>query len=108
MFEQIAREGRKFGVYLMVVSQIPSELSRVVLSQCGLFIIHRIQNQADLQFLSKNVPSMNLAQLVRLSTFAPGSAAVFGSAIQLPFEVAIDGRGYSEATPSVSFLSNNG
>jgi DNA helicase HerA-like ATPase len=106
VFERIAREGRKFGVYLMVVSQIPSELSRVVLSQCGLFIIHRIQNQADLQFLSKNVPSMNPTQLVRLPTFAPGSAAVFGSAIPVPFEVAINGRGFSEATPSVSFLAN--
>lgn len=107
VFERIAREGRKFGVYLLVVSQIPSELSRVVLSQCGLFIIHRIQNQADLQFLSKNVPAMSPAQLVRLPTFAPGSAAVFGSAIQLPFEVAINGVGYSEVTQSVSFLSNN-
>lgn len=105
VFERIAREGRKFGIYLMLISQIPSELSKVVLAQCGLFIIHRIQNQADLQFLSKNVPSMTASQLTRLPTFSPGDAAIFGSSLRIPFEVAIDGKGFSDATPSVSFLS---
>lgn len=105
VFERIAREGRKFGIYLMLISQIPSELSKVVLAQCGLFIIHRIQNQADLQFLSKNVPSMTASQLTRLPTFSPGDAAIFGSSLRIPFEVTIDGKGFSDATPSVSFLS---
>lgn len=105
VFERIAREGRKFGIYLMLISQIPSELSKVVLAQCGLFIIHRIQNQADLQFLSKNVPSMTASQLTRLPTFSPGDAAIFGSSLRIPFEVAINGEGFSDATPSVSFLS---
>lgn len=51
--ERIAREGRKFGLSLAISSQRPSELSRVVLSQCNSFIIHRITNKADLEFITK-------------------------------------------------------
>lgn len=51
--ERIAREGRKFGLSLVISSQRPSELSRVVLSQCNSFIIHRITNKADLEFITK-------------------------------------------------------
>jgi hypothetical protein len=51
--EKIAREGRKFGLSLIVSSQRPSELSKTVLSQCNSFIIHRITNKSDLDFITK-------------------------------------------------------
>lgn len=44
IFEKIAREGRKYSLYLIISSQRPSELSQTVLSQCGNYIVHRIQN----------------------------------------------------------------
>lgn len=44
VFERIAKEGRKYGMFLMVASQRPSELSKTVLSQCSNFVVHRIQN----------------------------------------------------------------
>jgi len=47
-FQRIAKEGRKYGAFLIVASQRPSELSKTVLSQCNNFIIHRIQNPDDL------------------------------------------------------------
>ncbi|MBI5640806.1 MAG: ATP-binding protein [Nitrospirae bacterium] len=51
--ERIAREGRKFGLSLVVSSQRPSELSKTILSQCNSFIIHRITNRLDLEFITK-------------------------------------------------------
>ena len=57
--ERLAREGRKFSLSLIISSQRPSELSKTVLSQCNSFIIHRITNKNDLEFLSKVVRADN-------------------------------------------------
>jgi hypothetical protein len=57
--ERLAREGRKFSLSLVISSQRPSELSKTVLSQCNSFIIHRITNKSDLEFVSKVVRSDN-------------------------------------------------
>lgn len=108
IFERIAREGRKFGVFLTIISQIPSELSKVVLSQAGLFIIHRIQNQADIDYLSKNVPSLTINQAQRLPTYPPGCAAVFGNSIAIPFEVKVDGKQFMDVTSTISFQNKSG
>lgn len=104
IFNRIAREGRKFGVCLTVISQIPSELSRVVLSQAGTFIIHRIQNSVDLDYVRRNVPSISSDQVARLSSFAPGMAVILGSSMRLPLELQIDGA-YKDITSGVSIFS---
>ncbi len=57
--ERLAREGRKFGIGLVISSQRPSELSRTVLSQCNSYIIHRITNRNDLDFISKTLSADN-------------------------------------------------
>ena len=59
VFERIAREGRKYGLSLLVSSQRPSELSKTVLSQCNSFIVHRIQNPDDQVYIRKLVSSAN-------------------------------------------------
>ena len=56
MFEKIAREGRKFGLGLVVLSQRPSELSPTVLSQCNTFLLHRISNDKDQEQVLRLVP----------------------------------------------------
>lgn len=84
IFERIAKEGRKFGMLLGISSQRPSELSKTVVSQCGNFIIHRVQNPDDLQYISKMVPYIDRNIISRLSYLQTGHALVFGSAINLP------------------------
>ena len=101
IFNRIAREGRKFGVSLLVISQIPSELSRIVLSQTSTFVIHRIQNSIDLDYLRRNVPAISNSQIDRLPSFAPGTALILGSSIKLPIELQINGR-YKDVTPPIS------
>ncbi|MEW5815080.1 MAG: ATP-binding protein [Spirochaetota bacterium] len=60
-FERIAREGRKFGLGLLLSSQRPSELSPTVLSQCNTFLLHRIVNDRDQELVRRLIPD-NLAQ----------------------------------------------
>jgi hypothetical protein len=84
IFERIAKEGRKFGLLLGVSSQRPSELSKTVVSQCSNFIIHRVQNPDDLQYISRMVPYVNQGMIERLTYLQTGNALVFGTAINLP------------------------
>ena len=84
IFERIAKEGRKYGLLLGISSQRPSELSKTVVSQCSNFIIHRVQNPDDLQYISKMVPYVNQGMIERLTYLQTGHALVFGTAINLP------------------------
>lgn len=84
IFERIAKEGRKYGMLMGISSQRPSELSKTVVSQCSNFIIHRVQNPDDLQYISKMVPYINQNMINRLTYLQTGHALVFGSAINLP------------------------
>lgn len=84
VFERIAKEGRKYGLLMGISSQRPSELSKTVVSQCSNFIIHRVQNPDDLNYISKMVPYINRSILERLTYLQTGHALVFGTAINLP------------------------
>ncbi len=84
IFERIAKEGRKYGLLLGISSQRPSELSKTVVSQCSNFIIHRVQNPDDLQYIQKMIPYVNQVMIERLTYLQTGHALVFGTAINLP------------------------
>lgn len=100
IFETIAREGRKFSVYLGVVSQIPNELSRVVMSQVGAFFIHRIQNSLDLDYIRRNVPAATNGMVARLPSLPSGTALLSGNAFDVPFEIKIQAGSLGDASKS--------
>ncbi len=84
VFEKIAREGRKFGLGLVLSSQRPSELSPTVLSQCNSYLLHRISNDRDQELVHKLVPD-NLRGLLRdLPSLPPRHAVLLGWASELP------------------------
>lgn len=90
VFEKIAREGRKFGLGLIVSSQRPAELSQTVLSQCNSFIIHRIVNDRDQEMVRKMVPD-NLGDILsELPSLPTRKAVILGSAIPVPTIVDIN------------------
>lgn len=90
IFERIAKEGRKFGLLMGISSQRPSELSKTVVSQCSNFIIHKIQNPDDIQYVSRMVPYINQGIVDRITYLRRGHALVFGTAINLPTLTAFD------------------
>ena len=84
VFERIAREGRKFGLGLVLSSQRPSELSPTVLSQCNTFLLHRISNDSDQDLVHRYVPD-NLRGLLRDLPILPSQNAILlGWASELP------------------------
>jgi hypothetical protein len=90
VFERIAREGRKFGLGLVLSSQRPSELSPTVLSQCNSFLLHRISNDRDQDLVHRFVPD-NLKGLFReLPSLSSQNAILLGWASELPVLVRIN------------------
>jgi hypothetical protein len=90
VFEKIAREGRKFGLGLVLSSQRPSELSPTVLSQCNTFLLHRISNDRDQELVHKLVPD-NLRGLLRELPSLPSRRAILlGWASELPVMVEMN------------------
>ncbi len=90
VFEKIAREGRKFGLGLVLSSQRPSELSPTVLSQCNTFLLHRITNDRDQELVHKLVPD-NLKGLLRDLPLLPSQSAILlGWATELPVIVKMN------------------
>jgi DNA helicase HerA-like ATPase len=89
-FERIAREGRKFGLGLVLSSQRPSELSPTVLAQCNTFLLHRIVNDADQNLVARLVPD-NVGGLLRELPSLPSKQAILlGWATPIPILVEID------------------
>lgn len=84
IFSRVAKEGRKYGLSLMVASQRPSELSRTVLSQCSNFVIHRIQNPEDLQHVRRMTPFISESVLSRLPSLPKQHALIFGNSVTVP------------------------
>lgn len=90
VFERIAREGRKFGLGLVLSSQRPSELSPTVLSQCNTFLLHRISNDRDQELIHRLVPD-NLKGLLReLPSLSSQNAVLLGWASELPLLVRMN------------------
>jgi DNA helicase HerA-like ATPase len=89
IFERIAREGRKFGLSLVVSSQRPSELSKTVLSQCSSFIVHRLQNPEDLRYFREIVPGIYGPMLEQVPALAPQTALILGECVPAPALVKI-------------------
>jgi hypothetical protein len=89
IFEKIAREGRKYSLYLIISSQRPSELSQTVLSQCGNYIIHRIQNEVDMNYIYSVLPYFSSDYITKIKQSIPGEALVFGNCVPMPLSISV-------------------
>ncbi len=87
IFEKIAREGRKFGLGLVISSQRPSELSPTVLSQCNTFLLHRISNDRDQDLVKRFIPESQKGVLRELPVLPSQQAILMGWASELPLLV---------------------
>ena len=88
-FERVAKEGRKFGLSLVVASQRPSEISPTIISQCANFFSHRLQNPDDIDHFRRIIPKQAQRLLDQITVLSDGEAIVFGSALHVPARVQI-------------------
>lgn len=84
VFEKIAREGRKYGLGLLLSSQRPSELSPTVLSQCNSFLLHRISSDKDQDLINRLVPDSLRGLLRELPSLPSQYAILLGWAVEIP------------------------
>jgi hypothetical protein len=82
--ERVAKEGRKYGLSLMVVSQRPSEVSETIFAQCNNFLALRLTNHADQNYVKKLFPDNSNGITEILPNLAPGECVVVGDAVLLP------------------------
>lgn len=89
VFEKIAKEGRKFGVGLVLSSQRPAELSPTIVAQCNSFLLHRIVNDRDQELVRRLVPDTAGALLKELPSLPAQQAVLLGIATEIPVLVAL-------------------
>lgn len=106
VFERISREGRKYGLSLVVSSQRPSELSKTVLSQSNSFIIHRLQNPDDQQYIRKLVSSASSEVLNQLPILPQQHAIIMGDAVRTPVMVRINTANPKPKSDNPRFVEN--
>ena len=90
IFERIAKEGRKYGMLLGLISQRPSELSETAVSQCSNFAVFKIFHPADVNFISSAISGMSDTIMRRLKNLNPGSCVLFGTAFKFPILTMVD------------------
>lgn len=89
IFEEIAKEGRKFGITLFPATQRPSELNKTILAQCGNFIVMKLNNENDKQIVKSMLPDGNDAIVDSTTMFTPGDALIIGDASPIPIKVKV-------------------
>jgi len=103
--ERIAKEGRKYGVGLAVVSQRPHEVSETVLAQCGTFICLRITNPDDQAYVRSLVPESEGDLVSVLAGLGRGEALVLGEAVPLPTRLQFDKPNPTPNSDDVDFYT---
>lgn len=110
VFEKIVKEGRKFGLFLMLASQRPSDISETIISQLHNYFIHKLVNPSDIQRIRKAVAYMDDSSLNFITILGPGECILSGTAFQMPTfvyinQVNLENRPNSE---NVILIGDNG
>ena len=90
IFERIAKEGRKYGVMLDLVSQRPVEISETVIAQTSNFCILKMTHPRDLEYINKMLPNISGDIIEKLTSLQSGTMVAFGSAFKIPVIVKMD------------------
>ena len=100
IFERIAKEGRKYGILLGLITQRPSELSETTISQCNNFLVFKMTHPNDMNYINKMIPFMSKEISMQIQSLPPGFCYTFGPAFKLPMIVKLE-------LPNPTPISNN-
>lgn len=90
VFEEIIKEGRKFGVFMTIASQRPSDISSTIVSQLHNYFIHRLVNEEDLAKVAKTISYLDRVSQESLPILATGSCVIAGQVAEMPIVVQVD------------------
>ncbi len=90
VFEEIIKEGRKFGFYLTLSSQRPADISPTIMSQLHNYLIHRLVNEKDLKMLENTMPTLDKSSYQMIPSLGQGEAIITGNAMQVPVFVKVE------------------
>lgn len=90
LFEEIIKEGRKFGIFLTIASQRPADISPTIVSQVHNFFIHRLVNDRDLALLENSITTLDRLSRSMIPNLARGCCVVTGTSFELPMVLQMD------------------
>ena len=90
IFERVAKEGRKYGLVLNLISQRPVEISETVISQCSDFLIFKMNHPRDLDYIKKMLPNISSEIVEMQKSLQPGTCVAFGKAFKIPMIIKMD------------------
>lgn len=90
IFDRIAKEGRKYGLILGLISQRPVELSDTVISQCSNFLIFKMNHPTDVDYIKKMVPNISEEIVEKQKSLQSGTCLAFGRAFKIPLIVKLE------------------
>lgn len=105
IFDRIAKEGRKYGILLGVITQRPSELSTTTLSQCSNFITFKMFHPSDINIISNISSNVSVETIEKIKSLLPGTAIVFGTSFKVPLIVRLDLPNPMPKSTSVDIVS---
>ena len=90
IFDRIAKEGRKYGVILSLISQRPVDISETVISQCTNFVIFKMSHPRDIEYITKMIPNITEDIIEKQKGLQVGTCLAFGSAFKVPLIIRVD------------------
>lgn len=90
IFERIAKEGRKYGVILDLISQRPVDISETVVAQMSNFLVLKMTHPRDIEYIEKMLPNISSDIIEKLNSLQPGTLVSFGSAFKIPLLIKMD------------------
>ena len=90
VFEDIAKEGRKFGITLFPATQRPSELNRTIVAQCANFIVGKLNNENDKSLIKGMLPDGDDKIIDSVTMFSPGEVLIIGDAVPIPLKIKVE------------------
>ena len=84
IFDRIAKEGRKYGVILDIISQRPVEISDTVIAQCSNFLIFKMTHPKDIKYVEEMLPNISQDVIDKMKILQPGTCVAFGQAFKIP------------------------
>lgn len=90
IFDRIAKEGRKYGVILDIISQRPVEISDTVIAQCSNFLIFKMTHPLDIKYIEEMLPNMSADIVDKQKILQPGTCVGFGTAFKIPMIIKLE------------------